>query len=490
MASTNWPAFEEKMKAAGLSEAAVGAFKQNYDQLVAGVTGLVPEADIEPVTELPRLEALPPAPGADAGLKELLSATAVLKLNGGLGTSMGLEKAKSLLEVKDGKTFLDLIAEQVKAMRCSYGSAVKFILMNSFSTSDDTKAFLAKAHGDLLAEPYVELLQNKSPKVDAATLAPAVYPADASLEWCPPGHGDIYPSLLGSGMLDKLIGDGVKYLFVSNSDNLGATLDLQLLAHFASSGQPFAMEVCERTAADKKGGHLARRKSDGKLMLRESAMCPDADKAAFEDVTLHRYFNTNNLWVNLPALKATLDAAGGVLPLPLIKNKKTVNPRDGGSAPVFQLETAMGSAIECFDGAGAVVVPRTRFAPVKTTSDLFVLRSDAYRITPAATVEATVSPVPLVKLDDKFYKLVDQLERLTARAPSLVAARSLTVKGPVRFGANVTIKGDVTLEAAGSEPATIANATLDGGVHTLGGEEAAPAAQQPAAQPLPQPAMA
>jgi UTP--glucose-1-phosphate uridylyltransferase/phosphoglucomutase len=385
--------------------------------------------------------------------------------------------------------------------------------MNSFSTSDDTRAFLAKGHADLLAEPHIELMQNMSPKVDAATLAPATHAADPDLEWCPPGHGDIYASLLGGGMLDALLAEGVRYVFVSNSDNLGATLDLQLLAFFASSNAPFMMEVCERTAADKKGGHLARRKADGKFMLRESAMCPDADKAAFEDITLHRYFNTNNLWLNLPALKAALDASGGVMALPLIVNKKTVDPRDSASAPVFQLETAMGSAIECFDGAAAVVVPRTRFAPVKTTSDLFVLRSDAYAITPAATVEATVARVPLVKLDDAHYKLVDKLERLVKAEPSLKACSSLTVKGPVRFGEGVVIKcvflgggsgrkgepwcffgccccvrihinysqtinnlsllfpllhrGDVTLECAGPEPVTVANATFDGGKHAV-----------------------
>ncbi|KAI8463920.1 MAG: UDP-glucose pyrophosphorylase [Monoraphidium minutum] len=460
----HWPAYEVKMKARGLSEAAIGAFKRNFDQLIAGVTGMVAEDEIESVVELPALRSLADANG---NTQALLKETAVLKLNGGLGTSMGLEKAKSLLEVKDGKTFLDLIAEQVKVMRAQHGSGIKFILMDSFSTSEDTRTFLARAHGDLLKEPEIELLQNMSPKVDAATFAPAAYPDDSDMEWCPPGHGDIYPSLLGSGMLDTLVGEGVKYLFVSNSDNLGATLDLKLLAHFAGSGAPFMMEVCERTAADKKGGHLARRKEDGKFMLRESAMCPDADKASFEDITRHKFFNTNNLWVNLPALKATLAASGGVLALPLIKNKKTVNPRDGSSAPVFQLETAMGSAVECFDGAAAVVVPRTRFAPVKTTSDLFVLRSDVFAITPAATVEAVVPDVPLVKLDDGYYKLVDKLERLVKAAPSLRACRSLTVKGPVRFGEGVVIKGDVTLECAGPEPVTVANAVFDGGKHTV-----------------------
>ena len=216
----------------------------------------------------------------------LLSKTAVLKLNGGLGTSMGLEKAKSLLPVKDGKTFLDLIALQVKHTREETGAAgLRFVLMNSFSTSEDTRAFLSKEHPELLAQPDSELLQNKSPKLDARTLEPVSWPADPDLEWCPPGHGDIYPSLLGSGMLSRLIDAGVEYLFVSNSDNLGATLDVDLLVHFASSKAPFLMEVAERTAADKKGGHLAVRAADGRLTLRESAQCLDEDKAAFEDIT-------------------------------------------------------------------------------------------------------------------------------------------------------------------------------------------------------------
>ncbi|CAK0781252.1 hypothetical protein CVIRNUC_005325 [Coccomyxa viridis] len=442
--------FEEKMKAAGLSEAAIGAFRLNYEQLVAGVTGLMPEKDIEAITELPNLEKLQASDQGD--LKTLLEQTAVLKLNGGLGTSMGLEKAKSLLPVKDGKTFLDLIAEQVVYTRNKFGSKVRFILMNSFSTSEDTKAYLSKSHGELIREEDAELLQNKSPKVDAATMQPISWPKDPSQEWCPPGHGDIYPSLLGSGMLDRLSKAGVKYLFVSNSDNLGATLDVSLLSYFAQSDKAFIMEVAERTAADKKGGHLCRRRSDGRFMLRESAMCPDEDKASFEDISKHKFFNTNNLWVNLPKLKAKLEASNGVLKLPLIKNKKTVNPRDSSSPPVFQLETAMGSAIECFDDAGAVVVPRERFAPVKTTNDLFGLRSDAYKVTEAHTVVLAAPKGPLVKLDDKHYKLVDKMDALTQAVPSLIHATSLTVKGPVRFQAGTSFAGDVLVTNESSEP--------------------------------------
>lgn len=194
----------------------------NYDQLVAGATGLVAEADIKAAASLPDLRKL--TESAPNSVKPLLAKTAMLKLNGGLGTSMGLEKAKSLLVVKDGQPFIDLIAQQVKHMRATFGQQVKFILMNSFSTSEDTKAFLAAKHPDLLAEPDIELMQNSSPKVDASTLTPASYPENPENEWCPPGHGDIYPSLLGSGMLDRLLSHGIEYVFVSNSDNLGATL--------------------------------------------------------------------------------------------------------------------------------------------------------------------------------------------------------------------------------------------------------------------------
>ncbi|KAG1675771.1 hypothetical protein FOA52_012427 [Chlamydomonas sp. UWO 241] len=456
MSQTNsWPSFESKMREQGCSDAAVSAFKRNYNQLVAGVTGLVPEADIDAVSSLPRLDGMEEAPAH--AVKNILAKSAVLKLNGGLGTSMGLEKAKSLLEVKDGKTFVDLIAEQVEHMRAAFDRKVLFILMNSFSTSDDTRAFLADKHADLLSEPYIELMQNSSPKVDAATLGPASYPENPEQEWCPPGHGDIYSALLGSGMMDRLLADGVEYLFVSNSDNLGATLDTTLLHYFVTSGAPFMMEVCERTGADKKGGHLCRRKADGKLMLRESAMCPDGDKAAFEDISLHKFFNTNNLWVNLPALKEALAASGGSMELPMIRNKKTVNPRDASSEPVFQLETAMGSAIECFDGAGAIVVPRSRFAPVKTCGDLFVLRSDVYMIAEDATIQASVpnAPAPLVKLDDKHYKLVDMMEALVEAPPSMVDCSSLTVTGAVKFSAGVVLKGDVQIEGPGVLPAGV-----------------------------------
>jgi UTP--glucose-1-phosphate uridylyltransferase len=317
--------------------------------------------------------------------------------------------------------------------------------MNSFSTSADTAEALRKYPA--LGDPTkLELIQNRVPKIEVKSLAPVRWPANPSLEWCPPGHGDLYPSLLGSGLLDELIAAGKQFLFVSNSDNLGAALDMRLLEFFAGSGAPFLMEVTARTAADRKGGHLARRKSDGRLLLRESAQCADQDLESFQDIDLHRYFNTNNIWIRLKALRAELDRGNGLLPLPLIRNKKTVDPRDKKTPEVFQLETAMGAAIECFDGAGAIEVPRSRFAPVKSTADLFVVRSDAYSLSPEFQFELIPdrhSTPPIVTLDDQ-YKRVDRLEELISDGvPSLARCESLTIEGNLRFRRGVVIAGNV-----------------------------------------------
>jgi len=256
--------------------------------------------------------------------------------------------------------------------------------------------------------------------------------------------------MVGSGTLDKLLAKGFKYMFVSNSDNLGATMDLKLLTWFAKSGAPFAMECAQRTDADKKGGHLCQLGS--KLALRESAQCPDEDEKAFQDVSKHKFFNTNNLWVDLEALKAAMSKFGGTLPLPVIKNGKTVDPRDKKSTKVLQLETAMGAAIECFDGAQAILIPRTRFAPVKTTNDLLALMSDAYEVTTdhRMVLKAERAGVPPnVKLDGA-YKFVDQLyELIPSGAPSLIKCEKLVIEGTsISFEADVVIEGKVTIKNA------------------------------------------
>ncbi len=342
----------------------------------------MPEASIEPVTDLPALDELPHDDDAE---REALQKAIVLRLNGGLGTSMGLTAAKSLLEAKDGLSFLDVIARQVLALRREHDARLPLVLMDSFSTREDSLAALS-THPDLDVGLPLDFLQNKEPKLLVDDLTPVEWPDDPGLEWCPPGHGDLYTALVTSGMLEQLLERGFEYAFVANSDNLGAVLEPRILAWLRAEGVPFLMEVTERTEADRKGGHLARRRDDGRLVLRETAQTPDEDLSALQDIGRHRYVNTNNLWVDLRALDAAMRDRDGVLGLPMIRNQKTVDPSDKSSPAVYQIETAMGAAIEVFEGARALIVPRTRFAPVKTTDDLLALRSDAYALTEDARV--------------------------------------------------------------------------------------------------------
>ena len=433
------------MQGVGLSAAAINAFRHSVNVLASNQSMMIPEAEIEPSAGVAEWESLVEAtPEADAAL---LAQAVLIKLNGGLGTGMGLQKAKSLLEIKPGVTFLDLIVRQVQSLRERAGYPVNLLLMNSFSTSADTMAHLARyAEGGFADPQQVEMIQNRVPKLHTDTLQPVEYAANPDLEWCPPGHGDIYPALVGSGWLEKLLAAGVKYAFISNSDNLGAQMDTRFLRWFAESSVPFVMEVTRRTEADKKGGHLATRKADGQPLLREIAQCPEEDVESFQNIEKHRYFNTNNLWIRLDALHEYLQANGGVLPLPVIRNVKTVDPRDASTPEVYQLETAMGAAIQCFPGARAVCVPRSRFFPVKTCSDLLLLRSDAVEINEAGLM--SLAPeckgvAPIVQLNSKLYKLVDSLEELGV--PSLKHVTKLTVTGSHQFAAGETLSGEVTV---------------------------------------------
>jgi UTP--glucose-1-phosphate uridylyltransferase len=438
----------EKMRAEGVADAAIRAFEHYYRQLEAGETGLIPEDSIEPVTDVPDLGDLPRDADAE---REALQHAIVLRLNGGLGTSMGLTKAKSLLVAKDGLSFLDVIARQVLALRRRHDARLPLVLMNSFSTHEDSLQALER-YEDLPADVPLDFVQSKEPKIRIDDLMPVEWPTDPALEWCPPGHGDLYPSLAASGMLEQLLERGYEHAFVANSDNLGAVLEPRILTWVRRERVPFVMEVTDRTEADRKGGHIARRREDGRLLLRETAQTPDEDLEALQDLGRHRYANTNNLWLDLRALRDAMAGREGVLGLPLIRNEKTVDPSDKSSPAVYQLETAMGAAIGVFDGARGLRVPRTRFAPVKTTDDLCTLRSDAYALTDEAQVILVPERdghVPFVALDSDYFKLLGDYDaRFPEGEPSLVACVRFVVEGDVRFGRGVVVRGSVTVRQA------------------------------------------
>lgn len=433
-----------KMRDAGQSEAAIRHFSHAIERVAAGERTLIASAEIEPVPDVPGLAQLP-----DADPREALARLAVIRLNGGIATSMGLRQPKSLLEAREGLSFLEIIAGQILALRRRHGVRLPLVLMNSQATHQPTSEALASIAELADRELPEAFLQSMVPKLDARTLLPADWPQAPELEWCPPGHGDVYASLVGSGLLDALLAKGYRHAMIANSDNLAATVDARIAAHVAAGRIPFLLEVVRGTASDRKGGHLARRRTDGQLVLRETAQTPDDDAASFLDYRHWRYYNTNSLWIDLEAL-AERFASGATLELPVIVNRKTLDPREPASPPVLQLESAMGAAIASFPGACLLEVPRSRFVPVKTTDDLLVLRSDCFRMAEGFVLEPVrpdASP-PEVQLDKDHFGLIDDFDRRFASGPpSLRGADRLLVNGDVCFGADVVVRGSVQIDA-------------------------------------------
>ena len=444
--------FEAKMRDSGLDPIVIALFGDYYRQVVEGQTGIIPDEAIRPPQESEVADAARLADYREAG-REALPHTVRITLNGGLGTSMGLTGPKSLLPVKDRHSFLEIILGQSERLE------IQQALMNSFSTqeaTEDALRALAPAH------PPLMFTQNRFPKILRDSLAPASWPANPDLEWNPPGHGDVYTAMTTSGILDRLLEKDIRYALIANSDNLGATVDAAILGFFAREGLPFLLEVAERTPADAKGGHLAV-DAEGGLLLRESAQFPENSDG--RDIERYRFFNTNNLWVNLTALK-DLVTREHILRLPLILNPKTLDPRDPESPAVYQVESAMGAAIALFEGARAVRVPRTRFFPVKTCDDLMAVRSDAFRLNRKLVLEPhpdLIGPGPVISLDKRFYKHIDMFDaRFPEGVPSLVQCTGLRVTGDILFEGGVTIVGDVRITNPHDRQATLtANTVVD-----------------------------
>ncbi|MDO9084484.1 MAG: UTP--glucose-1-phosphate uridylyltransferase [Humidesulfovibrio sp.] len=458
--------FALKMEERRIPSIVINVFKCYYTQIMQGAQGKISDNEILPVAEgeVPPYESLEPY--IEAG-RAALKHTVVIKLNGGLGTSMGLERAKSLIPVKDGHTFLDIIMRQAKVLRKKYKSALPLVFMNSFKTHRDT---MLKVEGLDNGDTGIPLafVQHMYPKILEADLTPADWPQNPELEWNPPGHGDVFTAMVTSGLLSKLLRRGYRYAFISNSDNMGAVMDSRLLGYMAKEHLPFLMEVARRAHLDRKGGHLARLKESRRLMLRELAQCPDSELESFADIDKHLYFNTNSLWVDLEVLERVF-VENLMMPLDLILNPKTLDPRDPDSPAVLQVETAMGSAISAFENARAVLVPRTRFAPVKTTQDLLLVMSDCFIRTRLDTIEQSperTTALPTIALDQKYYKKIDMFqERFPKGAPSLIGCDRLEVHGDVRFGRGVKCAGNVrVINRARKQCKVPDNARLEGEV--------------------------
>eukprot|EP01130_Rhizamoeba_saxonica_P010927 TRINITY_DN4512_c0_g1_i1.p1 TRINITY_DN4512_c0_g1~~TRINITY_DN4512_c0_g1_i1.p1 ORF type:complete len:509 (-),score=109.02 TRINITY_DN4512_c0_g1_i1:33-1526(-) len=372
--------------------------------------------------------------------KELASKLVVVKLNGGLGTSMGCVGPKSTIEVRQNQTFLDLIIKQLQYLNKTCDSEIPLILMNSFNTHEDTTTLLERYESmDISIIPFN---QSKYPRVNADSLLPtASTPTDDNEHWYPPGHGDFYPSIYNSGVLDKLLAEGKEYIFLSNVDNLAATVNFDIMAHMVDRDADFIMEVTDKTRSDIKGGTLIE--YEGKIKLLEVAQVPSKHMQEFKSIKKFKVFNTNNLWIKISAIKEVIESRA-LNEVEIIRNEKTVNGKK-----VIQLETAAGAAIQFFNNACAVNVPRSRFLPVKSTSDLFIVQSDIYKLHHGSLYMNELRPfpsVPIVKLGDRFKYVSDYQERIDGH-PHILELDQLTISGDVRLGSDVTLAGTVIIVA-------------------------------------------
>eukprot|EP01088_Endostelium_zonatum_P016431 TRINITY_DN4436_c0_g1_i1.p1 TRINITY_DN4436_c0_g1~~TRINITY_DN4436_c0_g1_i1.p1 ORF type:complete len:514 (-),score=127.03 TRINITY_DN4436_c0_g1_i1:61-1602(-) len=380
-------------------------------------------------------------PQQEGDTKGLLDKLAVLKLNGGLGTTMGCVGPKSAIEVHSNFTFLDLTVHQIQHLNKVHGSNVPLLLMNSFNTHDQTKKIIRKYENSGVS--ILNFNQSRYPRILKDSLTPMANSLTSpNKDWFPPGHGDVYTALYNSGYLESLIQTGKEYLFISNVDNLGATVDFQILKYMADHPDcEFLMEVTNKSRADVKGGTLID--YEGKTKLLEIAQVPEGKVEEFKSVSKFKIFNTNNLWVSLKAIKRLVDEQ--ILnKMDIIINQKTVDGK-----PIYQLERAAGAAIEFFKGGLGLNVPRSRFLPVKGTSDLFVVQSNLYSLKEGELKmnnKRQFPELPLVKLGDHFTDMTGYEKRFS-NIPDILDLHHLTVSGDVYFGANVVLKGTVIIVA-------------------------------------------
>ncbi|CAN6700191.1 unnamed protein product [Malus baccata var. baccata] len=405
-------------------------------------------------------DGLAPTPEDPEEIKKLLDKLVVLKLNGGLGTTMGCTGPKSVIEVRNGLTFLDLIVIQIENLNNKYGSSVPLLLMNSFNTHDDTQKIVEK-----YSKSNVQIHtfnQSQYPRLVVEDFSPLPSKGQTGKDgWYPPGHGDVFPSLKNSGKLDLLLSQGKEYVFIANSDNLGAVVDLKILQHLIQKKNEYCMEVTPKTLADVKGGTLIS--YEGRVQLLEIAQVPDQHVNEFKSIEKFKIFNTNNLWVNLNAIKRLVEADA-------LKMEIIPNPKEVDGVKVLQLETAAGAAIRFFNNAIGINVPRSRFLPVKATSDLLLVQSDLYTLQDGFVTRnsARKNPEnPSIELGPEFKKVGSYLNRFKS-IPSILELDSLKVSGDVWFGAGVALKGKVTITAKSGmkleipDNAVIANKDING----------------------------
>ncbi|EAL47364.2 UDP-glucose pyrophosphorylase, putative [Entamoeba histolytica HM-1:IMSS-B] len=388
---------------------------------------------------------------------ELLKKTCIIKINGGLGTSMGCTGPKSVIEVRNGLTFLDIIILQLKALYREYGVVVPLVLMNSFSTNVETEKVIKKYEQDNDVR-ILTFLQHKFPRIDAQTLLPVCTELNGRKEeWYPPGHGDFLQSFVDSKAFQTLKEEGKEYLFLSNSDNLGAIPDITIMHHFSKNHLDFALELTPKTLNDVKGGTLIR--YGNKLKMLEIAQVPSEHVAEFKDIKKFKVFNTNNIWMNMSAIQHVVEKRTLLNNMDIIVNRKKDGQRD-----VIQLEIAVGCAVSAFEHTTAYIVPRSRFLPVKACNDLFIIQSTLFGLNESGHMvdnARKVSDIPPSVTFSKDFQFISEYQKHMQHIPNIEHLNSLVVDGNIVFGKNVKLVGDVVLKNTTTKPILLEDKTIE-----------------------------
>ncbi|RDX82850.1 UTP--glucose-1-phosphate uridylyltransferase, partial [Mucuna pruriens] len=355
---------------------------------------------------------LSPLPHDMEKTKKLLDKLVVLKFNGSQGTNMGFHGPKSAIDVSDGLTFLDLIINQIETLNSKYGCRVPLLLFNKDDIHDSSLKVLEK-----YSNSNIELHTFKQGEGPELKLSAGHYSKE---EVHPFDDGDVFRSLMTGGTLDSLLSQGKEYVLVLKSDNVATIVDPNILNHLMINDIEYCMEVTPSHSFN-----LILTSMNFKL--REIAR--NQDKHLKDHFKL---IDTTNMWVSLRAIKKFVDTNE-------LKHE----------TPSVLKDTAAGQAIQFFDNVIGVSVPESRFLPLDATSDLLLLQSDLYTCRQGVLTHnpARTNPSnPVIDLGPEFEK-VDDFQSRFGSIPSIIELDSLMVRGDVWFGANITLKGQVTIAA-------------------------------------------
>lgn len=468
--------FAVRMKNQKYPDATIASFHRCYDETVNGNVQEIGELDIRPL-DVSTVSKLSDCVFVDPkGMPELMSKLAIIKLNGGVGDTMQMTTPKGLLKISEVRNrpvnILDISAKQILSARRTTNTPIPAFFMNSRNTNKGTTTYLEK-YAELDCTPGLgtdllhTFVQNSFPKVDAHTGKPALWPESQDLEWQPAGNGDIFNSLYSTGELDWMLESGFEYAYISPTTNLQADFEPRIFKKFTESNCAVMAESCLRAEQDKNSAHLATTGA-GHFVNREPQQTPEHDHAAFQDVDTHKAFGTGSLWVKLKDLKILLDVHQGAIPLPTIARETRLVRSNDKSPSVIQLTTSMLSILPFFPvhdingsltgSAELIMVDRTsRYAPVKTTANVLVCRSDAYDIDmqtskfvlhePRAHLFTDGTPIvpPVVELDQEIYgSLAGFEEYFTGERygyPSLKHCRSLALNGKIAITEGTGFEG-------------------------------------------------